>query len=32
MGMRITNDENGTIRAWMSVMTYLFSDYRFLYQ
>ncbi|MFO0561974.1 MAG: DUF1592 domain-containing protein [Polyangiales bacterium] len=29
---RITEDRNGTIRAWMAVMTYLFSDYKFLYQ
>ena len=29
---RITNDNNGTIRAWMAVMSYLFSDYKFLYQ
>ncbi|MBL8680310.1 MAG: hypothetical protein JNK05_14130 [Myxococcales bacterium] len=32
MGMRINEDSNGTIRAWMAVMSYLFSDYRFLYQ
>lgn len=30
--MRLTRDENYTIRAWMSVMTYLLSDFRFLYQ
>ncbi len=30
--MRLTEDRNGTIRAWMAVMTYLFNDYRFLYQ
>jgi hypothetical protein len=29
---RLTEDRNGTIRAWMAVMTYLFTDYRFLYQ
>jgi hypothetical protein len=28
----ITADPNGTVRAWMAVLTYLFSDYRFLYQ
>jgi hypothetical protein len=27
---RITDDEGGTVRAWMAVMTYLFSDYKFL--
>ncbi|WP_437787339.1 DUF1588 domain-containing protein [Sorangium sp. So ce1097] len=29
---RLTRDENYTVRAWMSVMTYLLSDFRFLYQ
>ncbi|MDP3276626.1 MAG: DUF1592 domain-containing protein [Deltaproteobacteria bacterium] len=29
---RITEDRTGVIRAWMAVMTYLYSDYRFLYQ
>lgn len=29
-GERITTDEEGTLRAWMAVMTYLFSDYKFL--
>ncbi|MEI8254697.1 MAG: DUF1592 domain-containing protein, partial [Deltaproteobacteria bacterium] len=29
---RITNDPNGSIRSWMAVLTYLFSDYRFIYQ
>jgi len=29
---RITNDPDYTIRAWMAVITYLLSDYRFLYQ
>jgi hypothetical protein len=28
----VVNDENYTIRAWMGVMTYLMSDFRFLYQ
>ena len=31
-GAMITSDPRGTIRAWMAVLTYLFSDYRFLYQ
>lgn len=31
-GAGITSDPRGTIRAWMAVLTYLFSDYRFLYQ
>ncbi|WP_156040903.1 DUF1588 domain-containing protein [Chondromyces apiculatus] len=30
--MRINGDETYTIRAWMAVMTYMLSDYRFLYQ
>ncbi|WP_437642383.1 DUF1588 domain-containing protein [Sorangium sp. So ce854] len=29
---RLTRDDNYTVRAWMSVMTYLLSDFRFLYQ
>lgn len=29
---RLERDTNGTIRAWMAVLTYLFTDYRFLYQ
>ena len=32
MASRIVADPNGTVRAWMTVLTYLFSDYRFLYQ
>jgi hypothetical protein len=32
MNQRINEDTNGTIRAWMAVMSYLFSDYKFLYQ
>ena len=32
MAVQITDDRNGTVRAWMAVLTYLFSDYRFLYQ
>ena len=32
MERHITTDPNGTVRAWMTVLTYLFSDYRFLYQ
>lgn len=32
MGVQIGDDRNGTVRAWMAVLTYLFSDYRFLYQ
>ncbi len=27
---RLVKDEEGTLRAWMAVMTYLFSDYKFL--
>jgi uncharacterized protein DUF1588 len=27
---RIERDEEGTVRAWMAVMTYLFADYKFL--
>ncbi|AKT39849.1 DUF1588 domain-containing protein [Chondromyces crocatus] len=30
--MHVAGDETYTVRAWMSVMTYLLSDYRFLYQ
>ncbi|WP_437643254.1 DUF1588 domain-containing protein [Sorangium sp. So ce362] len=29
---RLQRDDKYTIRAWMSVMTYLLSDFRFLYQ
>lgn len=29
---RITQDENYTIRAWMAVVTYLLSDYKFLFE
>ncbi|WP_437312497.1 DUF1588 domain-containing protein [Sorangium sp. So ce385] len=29
---KLQRDQNYTIRAWMSVMTYLLSDFRFLYQ
>lgn len=29
--LRIEDDENYTIRAWMAVLTYLLSDYRFLH-
>jgi hypothetical protein len=29
---RIDSDPNHTIRAWMAVLTYLLSDYRFLYE
>ncbi|WP_052548018.1 DUF1588 domain-containing protein [Enhygromyxa salina] len=29
---RITNDSSYTIRAWMAVMTYMLSDYRFLHE
>lgn len=29
---QITRDEKYTIRAWMAVMTYLISDYKFLYE
>ena len=29
---KITTDENYTIRAWMSVLSYLMYDYRFFYQ
>lgn len=32
MAERLERDTNGTIRAWMAVVTYLLSDYRFLYQ
>jgi hypothetical protein len=32
MARMIVSDPNGTVRAWMTVLTYLFSDYRFLYQ
>ena len=29
---QIVTDEKYTVRAWMAVMTYLLSDYRFLYE
>lgn len=29
---RIQRDQNYTVRAWMAVMTYLLSDYRFLHE
>ncbi len=29
---QIVSDEKYTVRAWMAVMTYLLSDYRFLYE
>lgn len=29
---KLTKDPNYTVRAWMSVMTYLLSDFRFLHQ
>ncbi|MEZ4384159.1 MAG: hypothetical protein R3A79_22690 [Nannocystaceae bacterium] len=31
-GERINTDANYTVRAWMGVMIYLLSDYRFLYE
>lgn len=31
-GAQVTSDPRGTVRAWMAVLTYLLSDYRFLYQ
>ncbi|MFD2230889.1 DUF1588 domain-containing protein [Alkalimarinus sediminis] len=30
--LRITRDENYVIRSWMGVLTYMLSDYRFLYE
>lgn len=30
--VRIENDPNYTIRAWMAVMTYMLSDYKFLHE
>lgn len=30
--VQITEDENFTLRSWMAVMTYLMSDYKFLYE
>lgn len=30
--MRIENDPNYTIRAWMAVVTYMLADYKFLYE
>jgi hypothetical protein len=32
MSVQITDDKNFTLRSWMAVMTYLLSDYRFLYE
>ena len=29
---RLTNDDNGTVRAWMAVVSYLLTDYRFTHQ
>ncbi len=29
---RITNDDNYVVRSWIAVVTYLLSDYRFIYQ
>ena len=29
---RIEQDEHYSIRAWMAVLTYLMSDYRFVYE
>lgn len=29
---QVVNDENYTVRAWMAVMSYLLSDYRFLHE
>ncbi|MEM9692173.1 MAG: hypothetical protein AAGA56_06495 [Myxococcota bacterium] len=29
---RVQDDENGTIRAWMAVGTYMLSDQKFLFQ
>ncbi|MCK6592491.1 MAG: hypothetical protein L6Q76_33470, partial [Polyangiaceae bacterium] len=29
---QLTRDEKYTIRAWMAVMTYLLSDYAFVYE
>lgn len=31
-GRRITSDPDYTVRAWMGVMTYMLSDYRFLHE
>jgi hypothetical protein len=31
-GMKITNDENFTIRSWQAVMTFLLTDYRFTHE
>ena len=30
--IQITDDKNFTLRSWLTVMTYLLSDYKFLYQ
>ncbi len=32
MNVQITDDKNYTLRSWMAVMTYLLSDYKFLYE
>jgi hypothetical protein len=31
-GVKIENDERYVVRAWMAVLTYLLSDYGFLYE
>ena len=30
--VQITSDQNFTVRSWMSVLSYLLSDYKFLYE
>jgi hypothetical protein len=30
--MRLKDDKNYVVRSWMAVITYLLSDYRFLYE
>lgn len=30
--LRVRSDQNYTVRAWMAVLTYLFSDFRFLHE
>ena len=30
--LRVTRDENYVVRSWMSVMAYMLTDYRFLYE
>ena len=32
VGGRVQRDERYVVRAWMAVMTYLLSDYRFLHE